>query len=216
MLIVDCSEFSGIPDYDKLRAEGAEELIPRIASGPEHADLLADRQIEAARSAGLRVRAGYGYLRSWRSGIAQAEFMFAEAERRGLKLWVDFEPVASGHQASDAPAIYRSVAHDFLRRWVDLCGSPCGVYGPAYFLGSLDLDPALCGPLWVAHAKVQVPAKVRPWGGAYALHQYALNAPGGSGATRVDWSRTSLTCEQLGALLATGAWQPSEPTPRVA
>lgn len=203
---VDGSEFSGVPDYGWLRERGASFAVPRIASGAEHRDALAEAHIRAAGEAGVDVPAGYAYLRSWVDGAAQAEFAHRTMRALGLAhAFVDLEPVTSGHRAEDAPAYARLTAHAYLRRWVDLEGAPAPVYGPLYYLAALDLDPALVGPLWVAQVgknglPLAGPPKVpAPWPD-WAVHQFQHGADGGRGS-KVDWNRSRLTLDGLRAAL---------------
>lgn len=204
-LVLDCSQFAGIPDFRPLRDRGAEGIIVRGSSGPTHADTLARAQLDAAIAVGLVPIAVYHYCYSWRDGAHQAAHAVAVAASLGLPVAADFERTASGPpRPSDEPAAARVTALAFLRHHRSLTGRRAVVYGPAFYLRDMRLEGDDVGPLWVAHAKVTAPLVPPPWTRA-VLHQYQLDeevdALGGGGPSAVvDWSRSDLTIEQLCAV----------------
>ena len=166
--LVDVSQWSGVPDYGVLRAKGYTGVIPRLGSGVDGVDKLAEMHITAARTAGMRVETGYVYVKSWEPGDKQARHFIDLADRFGLALWIDVEPAKPydpGRHvwpiATDRPSLYRPVAvacFDVLRA----SAVAWGVYG-AMFLESLNLPVWLASkPLWAATygEAVKVP---RPW-----------------------------------------------------
>lgn len=212
-LLVDTSEFAGLPDYGWLREKGAEGVLPRLTSGETHVDKLIDEQIDAATAGGVPVLAGYHYLQSHLDGGRQAEHALREMLRRDLPaLFLDVEP-APKPKPTDSPVLTRAVVHAFLRRWLELTGARCPVYGAASYLHSLTLDVTLVGALWVAQVgtggapREAPPMPVRPWGTSYLMHQYQHNAPGRpGGGAHVDWNRSPYTIEQIRAELAGVRW----------
>lgn len=198
-LIVDVSQFGGVPDYTFLANEGAQGVIPRLCSGSRDLDTSIDRQLDAIDQVpGLRVPAAYQYIKSWHNGASMCRFALEEAEKRGLRFVVaDTEPVMVGERQTDDPPHAREVVHDWLREHLLLTGRKGIVYGPASYLDQLHLDADLVGPLWIAAWGFRRPPRTRPWGDECALHQYRANAPGGKSGTAVDWNQTELTLEQL-------------------
>lgn len=205
-LLVDVSQWSGVPDYGALRALGYTGVIPRLGSGVDGVDSLAERQITAAHAAGVHVETGYVYVKSWEPGDRQALHFLDLAKRFGLALWIDVEPAKPYASATrswpvhtDAPSLYRPVAmacFDALRG----SGVAWGVYG-AMFLDSLALPAWLASaPLWAATygGPVQIP---RPWTAA-AIHQYEGDVP--LAGAKVDLNRTIIPGGMSAALKAMG------------
>lgn len=202
-LILDVSQFAGVPDYRPLRDRGAAGVIIRGASGPSHRDTLLDAHLEAATRAGVRPIAVYAYCYSWHPGEVQAAFAVQVAASVGLPVCGDFERTMSGPpRPSDEPAAARVTALAWLRHHRSLTGRAAVVYGPVLYLRDMRLAGDDVGPLWAAHVGVTSPLVPPPWKRA-ALHQYAHNekVPGhGGGQAAVDWNRSELTIEQLAAV----------------
>jgi hypothetical protein len=189
--LVDVSQWSGVPDYGVLRAKGYTGVIPRLGSGVDGVDKLAEKHITAARTAGLRVETGYVYVKSWEPGDKQARHFIDLADRFGLGLWPDVEPAKPYDPerhvwpvATDRPSLYRPVAvacFDALRA----SAVAWGVYG-AMFLESLNLPAWLASrPLWAATygEAVKVP---RPWeDAAIWQHEGDVEVAG----AKVDYNR---------------------------
>lgn len=206
-LVLDVSEFAGVPAYKLLRDRGAEGVIIRGTSGPWHVDRLVEEQIAAARAAGLVVLALYHYCYSWHPGEAQAAHAVAVAAKLGLPTCPDFERVASGPpRPTDEPARARVTALAFLRQHRALTGRRAVTYGPVHYLRDMRLEGDDVGPLWAADTRASRakigPEIVPPWKEAI-LWQYAHNeevAGLHGGLARVDWNRSELTIEQLAAV----------------
>jgi GH25 family lysozyme M1 (1,4-beta-N-acetylmuramidase) len=195
-LVLDVSEFGGVPDFAALKAQGAEGVIVRTSSGPTHVDTLARRQVEEASAAGLVVLAGYHYTYSNHDGAHQAAFAIQVAESLGLPVAPDFEKVAKGTRETDAPHLARVAALAFLRHHRSLTGRVAVVYGPVYYLRDLRLEGPDVGPLWAAHVGAVEPFVPPPWRSA-VLHQYQHNASGVRPGTVVDWNRSDLSIDEL-------------------
>lgn len=218
-LILDTSEFAGIPDYAALRDAGAEGVIVRGSSGP-HADKLAAEHIRHARAAGITPLAVYHYCYSWHDGATQAAFAVKVAAELGLPTCGDFERVAKGERPTDAPHLARVTALAFLRHHRSLTGRAAVVYGPVHYLRDLRLEGDDVGPLWAADTRASRrelgPEVPPPWSSA-VLWQYAhdvadreqTQAEKAKGTRRpvVDWNRSELTIEQLQAVFRGEPWQ---------
>jgi hypothetical protein len=211
ILGVDTSSFAGVPDYSALYSQGARFVIPRVSFGLSGIDSLADDHVKAAPLAGVEVLAGYHWLDAAKSGIAQAEHAFKVCGTLKIPaLFADFESPASGMRPADAPHLARHVAHDFLRRWIELAGVRAGIYGAASYLAELHLDPSLCGPLWAAIVGKNGtphpgPVPTVPPFAECAIHQFQHNAKIGN--ARVDWNRTPYSVAELRVMLG------AQPTP---
>jgi GH25 family lysozyme M1 (1,4-beta-N-acetylmuramidase) len=195
-LVLDVSEFGGVPDFAALKAQGAEGVIVRTSSGPTHVDTLARRQVEEASAAGLVVLAGYAYVYSWKDGAHQAAHAIQAAESLGLPVAADFERVVKGSRPEDEPAVARLTALAFLRHHRSLTGRAAVVYGPVFYLRDLRLEGPDVGPLWAAHVGAVDPFVPPPWTRA-VLHQYQHNASGVRHGTVVDWNRSDLSIDEL-------------------
>ena len=177
--LVDVSQWSGVPDYGALFAAGYTGVIPRLGSGVDGVDKLAEKHIASARAADLKVETGYVYVKSWEPGPAQALHFVDLAKRFDLALWIDVEPAKPYDPerhvwpvATDRPSLYRPVAvacFDVLRA----SAVAWGVYG-AMFLETLNLPAWLASkPLWAATygEGLEAPKVPRPWKEA-AIWQY--------------------------------------------
>ena len=206
-LIVDTSEFAGLPDYSALRDRGAEGVIIRGASGPSHRDTLLDAHLEASTRAGVQPIAIYAFCYSWHPGEVQAAFAVQVAASVGLPVAADFERTMSGPpRPSDEPAAARVTALAWLRHHRSLTGRAAVVYGAVLYLRDMRLDGDDVGPIWAADTRASRrelgPEVPPPWTRAVLwqnVHDERVTgaAPGSTAA--VDWNRSDLTIEQLQA-----------------
>lgn len=209
---IDVSQFSWLIGEPEALLPRAAFAIVRGTSGLDHVDTLAEKHIAIFSAAGIPTLSLYGYFKSYLDGAQQAEHAHRVARDFGLPLFANFEPVGKGTRPSDAPHLARGPILAFLRRWAELRGTPCPVYGPAFYLRDLRLDPSVCGPLWVAHVgangapKMTPPMVPTPFQ-AFAVHQFQHNADAGPRADApnlravVDWNRSPHTLLELRAML---------------